>query len=76
MSKKKERVSIFPYYISEQPKEKQRINLLLISEDVEDVNEDTDEDTCEGTIYENYDPDTDYTENPTERETKYHYCFI
>ena len=35
VSKKLEKVDIFPYHISEQPKEKQRINLLLISKDVE-----------------------------------------
>ena len=40
-----EKVKTFPYHISEQPKDKQRINLLLISED--EVNEDTDEGIAE-----------------------------
>ena len=61
----------------------QRINLLLISEDVEVVNEDTDdnEDTdnneCidEEIIDENYEHDADYSENP-KKERKYHYCWI
>ena len=59
----------------------QRINLLLISEDVvnEDTgdNEDTDDNKCidEEIIDENYDPDADYSENP-KKETKYHYCWI
>ena len=56
VSKKKEKVNIFPYHISEQPKEMQRINLLLISEDVE-VEDSEDE---EGIIDDNYDPDADY----------------
>ena len=29
------KINIFPYYISDQPKEQQRYNLLLISEDAE-----------------------------------------
>ena len=39
VSKKLEKLNIFPYHISEKPKEKERINLLLISEDVNDKNE-------------------------------------
>ena len=39
VSKKIEKINSFPYLISEQPKEMQRINLLLISEDVEIVSE-------------------------------------
>ena len=39
VSKKLEKLNIFPYHISEKPKEKERINLLLISEDVERVND-------------------------------------
>ena len=39
VSKKLEKLNIFPYHISEKPKEKERINLLLISEDVECVND-------------------------------------
>ena len=56
VSKKIEKVNIFPYHISEQPKEMQRINLLLISEDVE-VEDSEDE---AGIIDDNYDPDADY----------------
>ena len=40
VSKKIEKINIFPYYISEQPKEEPRIDLLLISEDVEIFSED------------------------------------
>ena len=58
VSKKLEKVNIFPYHISEQPKDKQRINLLLISEDEVVVNED------EGVTDENY--DLDAVKNPTE----------
>ena len=32
------KINIFPYYISDQPKEQQRYNLLLISEDAENQN--------------------------------------
>ena len=54
--------------------------MLLISEDVEvvnDDNEDTDDNECidKEIIDENYDPDVDYSENP-KKETKYHYCWI
>ena len=55
-----EKVNIFPYHISEQPKAIQRINLFLISEDVEIVSEDTD-DNDEGKRDENYDLDADYS---------------
>ena len=48
----------------------QRINLLLISEDVENVSEDTVEKN-KGIIDENYDPDADYSTGLPE-ETKYH----
>ena len=48
------------------------INLLLISEDVEVVNEDMDDSDDEEVIDENYDPDA---EEP-QKETKYHYCWI
>ena len=53
VSKKIEKVNIFPYHISEQPKGMQRINLLLISEDVE-VEDSEDE---EGIIDDDYDAD-------------------
>ena len=72
VSKKIEKVNIFPYHISEQPKEMQRINLLLISEDVE-VEDSEDE---EGIIDDNYDPDADYLATEKKKETKYHYCGI
>ena len=58
--------NIFPYYISDQPKEKLRTNLLLISEDVE-VGADDNND--EGII------DEDHPE-PKKKETNYHYCWI
>ena len=74
ISKKMEKVNIFPYHISEQPKEMQRINLHLISEDIEIVSEDTD-DNDEGIINESYDPDADCATGP-QKETKYHYCWI
>ena len=60
MSKKLEKVNIFPYHISEQPKDKQKIHLLLIAGD--EVNEDTDERIAENPI--------------EKKETKYHYCWI
>ena len=61
----------------------QRINSLLISEDVEVVNEDTDnnedidDNECidEEIIDENYEPDADYSENQN-KVTKYHYYWI
>ena len=71
MTKKTEKITIFPYHLSEQPNEMARINLLLISEDVE---VDDDDDNEEGIIDENYDPDANYPE--PEKETKYHYCWI
>ena len=74
VSKKIEKINIFPYHILEQPKEKQRIDLLLISEDVEIFTEDTDDDD-EGILDENYDPYPDYSTGP-QKETKYHYCWI
>ena len=60
ISQKMVKVNISPYHISEQRKEMQRINLLLISEYVENVSEDTDEND-EGIIDENCDPDADYS---------------
>ena len=50
----------------------QRINLLLISEDVK-VEDSEDE---EGLIDDNYDPEADYLATEKEKETKYHYCGI
>ena len=52
VSPKLKKINIFPYRISEQPKERQRINLLLLSEDDEAA------------------------ENPAEKITKYHYCWV
>ena len=60
VSKKLEKINIFPYHISEQLKE--------------NVSEDTD-DYDVGIINENYDPDADYNTGP-QKETKYHYCWI
>ena len=74
VSKKIEKINIFPYHISEQPKEKPIINLLLISEDVEIVTEDTYDDG-EGIVDENYDPDADYSTG-LQKEDKYHCCWI
>ena len=74
ISPKMKKINIFPYYISDQPKEKLRTNLLLISEDVE-VGADDNND--EGIIDENYNLVVyeDYPE-PKKKETKYHYCGI
>ena len=66
ISPKMKKRNIFPYYISDQPKEKLRTNLLLISEDVE-VGADDNND--EGII------DEDHPE-PKKKETNYHYCWI
>ena len=55
VSKKIENINIFPCHISEQPKELQITNLLLISEDLEIVSKNND-DNDEGRIDENYDP--------------------
>ena len=60
VSKKIEKINIFPYHISEQQKEKPRINLLLISEVIEIVRVYTN-DNDEGIIHENYDPEADYS---------------
>ena len=62
ISPKMKKTNIFPYYISDQTKEKLRTNLLLISEDVE-VGAD------EGII------DEDYPKSK-KKETKYYYCGI
>merc|ERR1712074_123617 len=59
ITKKTEKLTVFPYYISNQPNDKERINLLLITEDVE-VEEEID-DSEEGIIDEDYNPD-DYPE--------------
>ena len=53
VSPKLEKVNIFPYYISNQPPEKTRNNLLLLTKDVEDT-------SCEGKIDETHDPEQDY----------------
>ena len=58
--------NIFPYYISGQPKEKLRTNLLLISEDVE-VGADDNND--EGIIDENYDL-ADYEDYPEQKKER------
>ena len=60
ISQKIEKVNIFSYNISEQPKETQRINFLLISEDVETDSKDTAYND-EEIIDENNDPDVDYS---------------
>ena len=66
ISPKVKKRNIFPYYISDQPKEKLSTNLLLISEDVE-VGADDNND--EGIIYKDH-------PEPKKKETKYHYCWI
>ena len=55
-----EKINIFQYHISATPKEKPRINLLLISEGVEIVSEDTDDDD-KGIRSKKYDPDAEYS---------------
>ena len=72
MSKKIEKVTIFHTTYLNNQKKMEIINLLLISEDVEVVNEDMDDSDDEEVIDENYDPDA---EEP-QKETKYHYCWI
>ena len=74
MSSKKKKIRIFPYYISGQPQKIPRVNLLLISEDVEVDYSNGDDD---GTVDEDYDPaDYEDTPEPKKKETKYHYCGI
>lgn len=53
LSKKAKKLNIFPYQISERLENLNRINLLLVSENVEDEN---DEDEC---IIDDYDPDNE-----------------
>ena len=86
ISPKKQKVNIFPYYISDRPPELRRANLLLVEVDCSnnDVSEDEgiiDEDynpEDDGIIDESYDPaDYEYEpEEPQEKETRYHYCGI
>lgn len=65
------KLNIFRYYIANQLKEVQRINLLLVSEHVdEDIGKSSDEEV----IDEKYGPDAYYSE--PQKETKYHYCWI
>ena len=74
MSKKLEKITIFLYHISNQPNEMSRINLLLISEDVEVEEKESDE---EGIIDDNYDPHApEEPKTTSKKETKYHYCWI
>ena len=82
LSPKKQKIRVFPYYISDRPQKIPRVNLLLISEDVEvDYGNDEVDETYglddESMVDENYDPadHEDYPE-PKKKETKYHYCGI
>ena len=65
MLRKLKKINIFPYYISEQLKERQRTDLDLLSEEVEVTNKVADDDTYDEDeeIDENFGPDA--AENPT-----------
>ena len=84
VSPKKQKINVFPYYISVRPPEIRRVNLLLVEVDCSnnDVPEDegiTDEDYIpeDDIIDESYDPaDYEYEPEPQEKETRYHYCGI
>ena len=52
VSPKKQKIRVFPYYISDRPQKIPRVNILLISEDVE-----VDYSNDDGIIDESYDPD-------------------
>ena len=52
VSPKKQKIRVFPYYISDRPQKSPRVNLLLISEDVE-----VDYSNDDGIIDESYNPD-------------------
>ena len=84
VSPKKQKINVFPYYISDRPPEIRRVNLLLVEVDCgnNDVPEDEgiiDEDYIpeDDIIDESYDPaDYEYEPEPQEKETRYHYCGI
>ena len=84
VSPKKQKIRVFPYYISDRPQKLPRVNLLLISEGVE-----VDYSNDDGIIDESYDPDdesmvdenydpADHEDYPElkKKEIKYHYCGI
>ena len=84
VSPRKQKIRIFPYYISDRPQKIRRVNLLMISEDVEvdysnddgiiDASYNPDD---ESMVDENYDPAEHEDEaEPKKKETKYHYCGI
>ena len=84
VSPKKQKIRVFPYYISDRPQKIPRVNLLMISEDVEVdysndngiIDESYDPDD-ENMVDENYDPANHEDEaEPKKKETKYHYCGI
>ena len=58
VSAKLGKVNTFPYYISNQSSEKKRINLLMLTKDVEDT-------SCEGETDETYNPEQDYETDET-----------
>ena len=84
VSPKKQKIRVFPYYISDRPQKIPGVNLLMISEDVEVdysnddgiKNESYDPDDA-SMVDENYDPaDHEDEAEPKKKETKYHYCGI
>ena len=79
VSPKKQKINVFPYYISDRPPEIRRVNLLLVEVDVPEdegiIDEDYDPED-EGIIDEDYDPEDYKYEQPQEKETMYHYCGI
>ena len=60
VSPKLEKVNIFPYHISNQPRKKTRINLLLVTKD-----EEVEDTSCEVEIDETCDPEQDYETDET-----------
>ena len=65
---KKQKLNVFPYYVSDRPLEIRRVNLLLLEVEVP-------EDTTECTLDEDYDQE-EYKYVKPEKETMYHYCAI
>ena len=79
ISPKKQKINVFPYYISDRPPEIRRVNLLLVEVDIPEdegiIDEDYDPED-DGVVDEDYDPEDYKYEQPQEKETMYHYCGI
>ena len=85
VSPKKQKIRVFPYYISDRPQKIPRVNLLMISEDVEvdysnddGIIDESYDPEDESMVDENYDPadHEDHEAEPKKKETKYHYYGI